>query len=106
MSNSRFEALKQFAEASPNDCFVRYGLAQEYVRQGDLEQAIQQFKQIFSIDPSYQAAYYHAGQTYRKLNRVDEARETFQKGIEVATRSGDMHARSELEAALDELPRG
>ncbi len=104
MENSRFEALKRFVEASPNDCFVRYGLAQEYIRQGDLEQALEQFNQIFRIDPNYQAAYYHGGQTYKKLGRIAEARDTFKRGVEVAARSGDMHARSELEAALQELP--
>jgi len=103
MEDSRFETLKKFVEASPNDCFVRYGLAQEYIRQGDLEQALEQFNQIFKIDPNYQAAYYHGGQTYRKLGRLAEARDTFKTGIEAAERSGDTHARSELEAALQEL---
>ncbi len=103
MENSRFETLKQFVEDSPNDCFVRYGLAQEYIRQGDLEQALEQFNLIFKIDPSYQAAYYHGGQTYIKVGRLAEAREAFEKGIAVAARSGDTHARSELEAALQEL---
>jgi len=105
MENSRFETLKQFVEASPSDCFVRYGLAQEYIRLGDLGKAMEQFERIFEIDPSYQAAYYHGGQTCRKLGREDKAREVFQKGIEVASRSGDLHAKSELEAALDELPK-
>ncbi len=103
METSRFETLKKFVEASPNDCFVRYGLAQEYIRQGDLEQALEQFKEILRINPNYQAAYYHGGQTYKKLGRLAEAKETFEKGIQIAAGSGDMHARSELEAAIQEL---
>ena len=103
MANQRLETLKQFIEANPNDCFARYGVAQEYVKQDENEKALEEFNRIFEINPDYQAAYYHAGKTYEKLHRVDEARAIFQKGIEVATRSGDLHARSELEEALGAL---
>ena len=37
------------------------------------------------------------------LGRKDEAVDTYRKGIEVATRRGDQHARRELEAALAEI---
>jgi tetratricopeptide (TPR) repeat protein len=104
MDNDRLEILRQFVEQNPNDCFARYGVAQEHIKREEHEQALEQFVRIFEINPDYQAAYYHAGKTYEKLGRSDEARETYRKGIEVATQSGDLHARSELEAALDELP--
>ncbi len=103
MENQRLETLKQFIEANPNDCFARYGVAQEYVKRGENEKALEEFNRIVEINPAYQAAYYHAGKTYEKLQRVDEARSIFEKGIEVATRSGDLHARSELEEALGAL---
>jgi hypothetical protein len=35
---------------------------------------------------------------------VEQARELYAKGIEVTSRTGDQHARSELQAALDMLP--
>ena len=103
MENQRLETLKQFVEINPNDCFARYGVAQEYVKQGEHEKALEEFNRIFEIKPDYQAAYYHAGKAYEKLERPDDARAVFQKGIEVAARSGDLHARSELEEALGAL---
>ncbi len=103
MENKRAEKLQQFLEANPNDCFVRYGLAQEYVKSGELERAIDEYARIFQINPDYQAAYYHAGQAYQKLGKNEDAREAYQKGIETSLRTGDLHARSELEAALSEL---
>jgi len=103
MENKRFETLKQFVEINPNDCFARYGVAQEYIKQGQHAQAIEQFEKIFEINPEYQAAYYHAGKTYEKLGRAEQARTAYEKGIEVATRSGDFHAKSELQAALVEM---
>jgi len=38
-----------------------------------------------------------------KLGRIEEAREWYEKGIEITTRSGDQHAKGEIEAALGEL---
>ena len=103
MSSSRLDKLKAFLEANPDDCFVRYGLAQEYVKQDALEEAIAEFHRILQINPDYQAAYYHAGKTYQKLGRNEEARSIFQRGVETSLRTGDLHARGELEAALSEL---
>ena len=34
---------------------------------------------------------------------LEEARTLYQQGIEVTTRKGDLHARSEMQAALDLL---
>ena len=102
MATDRLQALLQFAEQNPDDAFVRYGLAQEYANQGQLEKAAEDFTQLVEINPGYQAAYYHGGQTYLKLGRKDEAQEWFRKGIDLAGRTGDSHARDELLAALQE----
>jgi tetratricopeptide (TPR) repeat protein len=103
MPNNRFETLIQFIETNPNDCFARYGVAQEYLKQGEHGKALEHFTKIFETNPAYQAAYYHAGKAYEKLGRVEEALATYRKGIEVASGSGDLHALSELQAALNEL---
>ena len=103
MPNDRLETLKKFIETNPDDCFARYGVAQEHLKRGEHEKALEQFTRIFEIKPDYQAAYYHGGKAYEKLGRIEEARATYRKGIEVASRSADLHAQSELQAALDEL---
>lgn len=103
MDSSRLDKLKSFLEANPDDCFVRYGLAQEYVKQDSFEDAVGEFERILKVNPDYQAAYYHVGKTYEKLGRVEDARKAYQQGVETSKRTGDLHARSELEAALDEL---
>jgi tetratricopeptide (TPR) repeat protein len=103
MENKRLEKLQQFLQANPSDCFVRYGLAQEYGKSGQLDRAVEEYQRIFEINPDYQAAYYHAGQAYRKLGQTEQARLTYERGIETSLRTGDLHARSELERALAEL---
>ena len=103
MEKSRLEMLEEFLAASPADSFVRYGLAQEYARQGQAGKAVEQFRELISRNVEYKAAYYHLGQALEKLGRLEEARGAYREGIEVTGRLGDDHARSELQAALDLL---
>jgi Tfp pilus assembly protein PilF len=98
------EILKTMLAQNPRDSFARYGLAMEFANAGDLEQAVVEYRALLEHNPDYAAAYFHGGQALEKLGRVDDAREMYAKGIEVTTRTGDQHTRSELEAALDMLP--
>ncbi len=102
MSN-RLEVLRNMVEQNPSDSFSRYGLAMEYANSGDLERAIEEYRALLSVNPNYSAAYYHGGQTLKKLGRRDEARAVYRNGIEATTRIGDLHTRSEIQAALDLL---
>jgi tetratricopeptide (TPR) repeat protein len=96
----RIEILQQLLAQNPSSAFVRYGLAMEYVKAGELARAVTEFEALLAADPGYSAAYFHGGQALEKLGRLDEARDAYRRGI-AATR--DPHARSELEAALDIL---
>jgi len=101
MPSTRLETLKSLTAQNPQDSFLRYGLAMEYRNTGDLEAAMREFQGLMEANPDYAATYFHAGQTLEKLGRLEDARAVYQQGIEVTTRIGDLHARSELQAALD-----
>ena len=103
MSVNRLEALTQMIEAQPENTLVRYGLAQEYANSGQYDEALRHFETLMSMDPNYSAAYYHAGRTLERAGRTDDARAMYERGIEVTSRNGDAHTRSELQAALDLL---
>jgi tetratricopeptide (TPR) repeat protein len=98
--SSRANALRALLEQNPNNSFARYGLALDHANNGDLEGAVTEFRSVIANDPNYCAAYYHGGQTLEKLGRTAEAADLYRQGIEAATRTGDGHTRSELEAAL------
>jgi len=104
MATNRLDILKQMVDGDPNNTFARYGLAMEYTNRGQLEQATDEFRSLIQQDESYAAAYYHGGQALEKLGRIEEARSMYEKGIEACTRKGDLHTRSEIEAALSLLP--
>ena len=97
---SRVDALKKFIAARPGDPFPRYGLAQEYKNAGQLAEARAEFDLLMRDHPDYTAAYLHAGNVLLALGERDEARATFERGIDACRRRGDGHAMSELEGAL------
>jgi Tfp pilus assembly protein PilF len=105
MPINRVEALQSMLAADPSNTFARYGLAMELLNSGSPDSALAEFQSLLATNPDYVAAYFHGGQTLEKLGRIDDARSMYQRGIESATRTGDAHTRSELEAALDLLPK-
>jgi tetratricopeptide (TPR) repeat protein len=98
------EVLKAMVAQNPADAFARYGLAMELVKTGQLESGVAEYRALLEHNPNYAAAYFHGGQALEKLGDVEQARQFYEKGVEVTGRTGDQHARSELQAALDMLP--
>jgi len=103
MSIDRLEALKSMLAQDPKNAFVRYGLAQTLAGMGRLQEAVENYRELMVSNPDYVAAYYHCGQTLEKLGRVDDARAVYEEGITACTAKGDLHTRSEIQAALDIL---
>jgi tetratricopeptide (TPR) repeat protein len=104
MSTNRTEVLKTMLAQDPANAFARYGLAMELVKTGELQSAVSEFRALLEHNPDYAAAYFHGGQVLEKLGDVEQARAFYEKGVEVTVRTGDQHAKSELQAALDMLP--
>src|SRR5271156_2190550 len=104
MAMNRIEILQSMVASNPADAFSRYGLAMEHLNSGNLETAVEEFRTLLDHNPNYAAAYFHGGQVLEKLGEVEQARAFYEKGVEVTGRTGDQHARSELQAALDMLP--
>ena len=101
----RTAALTQILEQNPSDTLARYGLALEYSRQGNVDAAVAEFQKLLAAAPEYVPAYQMAGQMLAAAERLSEARRYLQQGIAAAQRAGNAHAKSEMEALLDELSR-
>jgi predicted Zn-dependent protease len=100
---SRIEQLQTFVAQSPNDPFPRYGLAIEYKNAGRLDDAARAFAELLGRFPDYTAAYLHAGTVLLELRRRAEAEAVWRAGVEACARKRDLHAKGELEAALENL---
>jgi hypothetical protein len=56
-----------------------------------------------AADPAYVATYYQLAAAYREIRDKVKALEVYQAGIAVARKANDLHAASELQAAMDEM---
>jgi len=99
----RIAMLKEFLNGNPNDVFTRYGLAMEYSKAGDVSTALTEFQSLLKIDPDYSAGYFMAAQMLAKHGRGDEARTFLEQGIAAAARTGNQHARGEMQAMLEDM---
>lgn len=100
---SRIETLSQFLTENPGDAFARYGLAMEYSKAGQAEAALAEFRKLLELHPDYTAGYFMAAQTLARADRSDEARQMLRDGIASASRTGNQHAKMEMEGMLAEL---
>jgi predicted Zn-dependent protease len=97
---TRREKLLEMLALEPNDAFLRYGLAMEYVSAGQDEEAARCFRELVDATPDYVPAYLQAGQALIRLARNDEAKEMLSRGSEIARRQGDLHAYEEMQGFL------
>jgi thioredoxin-like negative regulator of GroEL len=99
----RIAVLSEILAANPEDTFARYGLAMEYSKAGQIEQALSEYKTLIEKNPDYTPAYFMAAQMLAGANRIDEAKRLLVDGISSARRTGNAHAQSEMTTMLEEL---
>lgn len=98
--SSRLEQLELLARKDPGDPFVQYAIALEYVSSDRLEEAAVILERLMEASPDYSAGYHQAGRVYERLDRDDEARRCYERGIVVADRQGDTKDLEEMREAL------
>lgn len=96
----RIAEFREVAELFPDDPVVRFGLAGAYLEAGHAGDAAREYEAAIRLKPDYSAAYRGLGRALTRAGRLAEAREAFQKGLEVATKTGDLQTRKEIAVFL------
>lgn len=97
------ESLHRLLEASPQDPFVPYAIAQEHARQRAFAQAVAWYDRCLAVDPAYCYAYYHKARALLAIGSREDALRTIAEGRRRAAAAGDTHAAAELAALHDEI---
>ena len=84
---------------------LRFGLANAYASTQDYESAARHASVAVTLDPDYSAAWRLLGQTQARMGRTADAREAYTRGLDVATRRGDMQLVKEMTVFLTRLDR-
>jgi len=82
---------------TPRDgALLRYSLGLEHAKAGNLERAVELYRDALAREPGYSAAWKALGKALNELNRPAEALDAFRKGIEAARAKGDRQAEKEM----------
>jgi Flp pilus assembly protein TadD len=101
----RIAEFKEVAELMPDDAVVRFGLAGAYLDAGQAESAVAEYREAIRLKADYSAAHRGLGRALERAGRQDEARAAYRQGIEVATRTGDLQTKKEIEVFLGRLDK-
>jgi tetratricopeptide (TPR) repeat protein len=102
MEISRLDKLLEFIKNEPNDEFLKYALATEYLRLNQTDKALEFYEDLVTNHPNYTGTYYHLGKLYEALNRTEDAVVIYETGMKITKEKRDNHAFSELQAVYRE----
>ncbi|MES2617167.1 MAG: tetratricopeptide repeat protein [Bacteroidota bacterium] len=99
----RIQILSDWIKQTPDDPFLHFGLAMEYLSISDTDKALQKMEEVFHLFPDYLANYYQLAKLYETLSKTDDAINIYEKGIALALLQKETKTANELRSALEEL---
>lgn len=99
-AEDRRAALLRMLASEPDDVFLNYALALEYVRENNAKEAGIQLKKVLELDAAYVPAYFQLGKLHEHAGEITNALKTFREGLELAKKQNNRKAASELEEAI------
>jgi tetratricopeptide (TPR) repeat protein len=100
MNEERLKKLMEWEAQKPDDAFLKFAIAQEYVSDENDAEAIKYYQLLLANFPDYLASYYQLGKLYERAGEIHQAVGTYEKGKEVAQAAKDIKTFNELNEAL------
>jgi predicted Zn-dependent protease len=99
-ASDRLTLISNMLKKEPEDSFLNYALAMEYLAVNDTGNAIRQLEALKKRDPDYLGTYYQLGKLYEGMEQNEKAIEAYKAGIEKAKQQNNNKAHGELNEAL------
>ncbi len=95
--------IEQALAEDPGDPFLRYGLAVQCLREGEIVEGRDLLHALIAERPDEVAACQQLGQSYMETEEHDEARKALTQGLARAKKVRDHHAQAEISGLLDQM---
>lgn len=95
--------LEAMLAKGTDNALLRFGLANEYLKLGQIEQAIGHLRKALVHDPKYSAAWKRLGKALADSGRANEAITAYENGIKAAEQKGDIQTAKEMRVFLERL---
>lgn len=99
----REEMFREVLEIDEDDLIANYGLADISFKRKNYRDAIEFSQKVLHIDPSYSVAYLLLGKSFLADDQKEKAKETFEKGISIASSKGDLMPANEMQSRLSQI---
>jgi Tfp pilus assembly protein PilF len=99
----KVQMFQEVLALDAEDALANYGLGNTFLELGRNQEAAPLLEKAVQMDPKYTVAYLALGKVYEALKNVDQARQTYEKGIEVAAQRGDLMPLQEMQRRLAAL---
>ncbi len=101
--SSRREKIESMLVDEPHDVFLRYALAMEMEKAGEIEPALKVHAELVAEQPPHIASYFRSAQILADQNQIEPARAFLRDGIDAARAAKDFHAAAEMGEMLSSL---
>jgi len=102
MAASRIEVFEQMLAGDPSNTAVMFGLAKEYEKAGVQPRLIETLEKYLAHADDEGNAYGMLARAYERAQQTDQARATYQRGIDVAMAHGHPSMADEYRQILAE----
>ncbi|MBL8515903.1 MAG: tetratricopeptide repeat protein [Betaproteobacteria bacterium] len=99
------ENFERMIREGKDSALLRFGLGQEYLRQGAHEAAAEHFNAAVTLDPAYSAAWKLLGKAREAGGDDAGARAAWSAGLSAAQARGDKQAVREMQVFLKRLEK-
>jgi tetratricopeptide (TPR) repeat protein len=103
MATSRIDIFKQMLVSDPINSSILFGLAKEYEKVGQAPEMIETLERYLAIADDEGNAFGMLARAYEKAGQPDQARSTYQRGIDAAMAHGHPSMAEEYKSALEEF---
>ena len=103
MQNKRLAQLQEFLLTTPDDPFLKYAIATEFVSAEEFAQALLWFKRTHSEHPDYLPTYYQYGKLLYETGNEELSKNILEEGIELAKVADNRKTWSELKEMYEDL---
>jgi len=100
---NRIEVFEQMLAGDPSDTMVLFGLANEYLKNGEVSKGIKTLETYIETADDEGAAYGMLAKAYEDEGEIEKAKSLLNQGIEVALGHGHPTMAGEFGERLSEL---
>lgn len=102
-ATERMDMFRQVLEIDSEDLLANSGMGNCLVTLAEFEKALPYLQKAIAVKPTHTVAYVDLARAFAGLNQKSKAAQTLEKGIEVASKRGDMMPLKQMQAQLKEL---